>query len=200
MGIRSFLDSNGVEHSVCGQTLRFYPMRLSTSFMLRTVGKPLAKAFSTLFADTSRDAGVISKDIIAADHSGREEIGQPISVEMARLRHEQRTQAIEDIIHQFTSPTNSTLVGKLIMDSLRDDFSWKGNGEDKIIIDDKSANEFMDSVDISSFKDFVVGLAKANKEVFGKVGEKMALAVEGLADRINENKFDQHREEPPTAG
>lgn len=202
MALRTFLDPTYIEHEVLGETRRFYPARLKTAFKLKSVGRPLARAFSTLFSDTSADNGKIYKDMRGEDGTmGSETVIEPMSIEMARMRHEQRAQAIEDMIHQFTDDKNARLVAEIILDSLRDEYTWKQSeaNENRVLIDEASISQIVDELDLSAFMDLLKGVALANKEVFGPMGEKMAQAVKGARIQGMDGS-DLSQEAPQTAG
>lgn len=202
MALRTFLDPTYIEHEVLGEIRRFYPARLKTAFKLKSVGRPLARAFSTLFSDTSADNGKIYKDMRGEDGTmGSETVIEPMSIEMARMRHEQRAQAIEDMIHQFTDDKNARLVAEIILDSLRDEYTWKQSevNENRVLIDEASISQIVDELDLSAFMDLLKGVALANKEVFGPMGEKMAQAVKGARIQGMDGS-DLSQEAPQTAG
>lgn len=169
---------NYIEHQVGDDTLRFWPVSVGIVFELRRIGKPLAKSLSVLFERHNSDQG--THDVLEKDEHGqdrREMTIMPIDVEMARLRHDQRSHAIEELIESITSPDNAEVIGKIIMDSLHDVFP-KG---DK---DNPPAAAFIRELPTTALGAMLVGVAKANKDVLGPLADRVTEATEAVVARI----------------
>lgn len=163
------------------RVMQFYPVSVGMMFKLRRAAKPLAKAFATLTSGGRSDNSQVYREIgdPAVDEKGRplktedgefirdtETIREAVSVELAKLRVDQRTQATEDLISALTDDENLDVVVRMIGDSLR-------------IKDMPPSKEFMEHVTAPVFAQMLVGVAKANKGVLGPLGEKLGDLLKG---------------------
>jgi hypothetical protein len=159
-GKLSFLDKpEGVKHTVAGKELMFYKVSLLKMIDLRDVYKKIGKLLSTLFTSVSNDTGSIFRKF----NDGGETVVQPINVDLARFRLESQGTAIVDLIDVLSDRKNMESLGALIMDSLRDEFP-RGDGNNP------PPTEFMAVLDAPEIVDMVIGVAKANKGLFGPLG------------------------------
>lgn len=169
---------NYVEHQVGDDMLRFWPVSVGMVFELRRIGKPLAKSLSVLFDRHNSDQG--THDILEKDEHGqdrREMTIMPIAVEMAEMRHRQRSEAIEGLIESITSPENAEVIGKVIMDSLHEVFP-KGDKNNP------PPAAFIKELPTTALGAMLVGVAKANKDVLGPLTERVTEATEAVVARI----------------
>lgn len=173
---------NFITEKVMDKDVHFYPVSVGLMFKLREVGRPLARSLAVLFAKNEADMG--SKNVILDNVSGGkdQEISvEPISEGLAKIRHEQRVDAIEGIVTSLTDPKNVTIVGEIIMDSMRDVFPRGDN-------DNPPAQEFMQQLPVPALTGCLIGVGKANKGVFGPLADQVADAIAASVARIAEQK------------
>ena len=191
---------NYEEHDVGDETLHFYPVSVGLIFELRKIGKPLARSLAVIFDKNDKDQG--TQDIIEKDEHGqdrRELIVMPMNPELAQARHQQKTDAIGGLVESLTAPENVAVIGRIIMDSLREVFP----PGDK---NNPPPEGFMQELPANAFGQMLVGVAKANKEVLGPLTERATEAVEGVVARIgkhpdnSEPQSEETEETSPTNG
>lgn len=173
----SCFSPNFIVHEVGDQELHFYPISVGLAFKLRVIGKPLAKSLSVLFGNKDQDHG--TKDITVHNEYGSEDrqiIIEPITEGLAKMRHDQRTESIERLVESLTDDKNAAVVGEIIMDSLREVFV---KGEPK-----PAPSEFITGLPLPAMGAMIMGLVKANKEVFGPLTEQVAAAASAAVSRI----------------
>mgnify|MGYP006274708185 CR=1 len=170
---------NFITHQVNGEDVRFYAISVGMMFRLKTIGRPLARSLAVLFGKNDRDQATADRQV----GEDREIVIEAISEGLAKIRHEQKTEAIEGLIDGLTKDNNVEVIGEIIMNSMRDVFPPN----------DKSnppAKEFMDSLPAPVLTALIVGVAKANKGVLGpladQVADQMADSVARIAARNNE--------------
>lgn len=169
----TFLDPKHALHTVDGVELRFRPVTVKTAFKLRTVSKPIAKALSTLFGATSEvnqaqsvkqldsDEGKVTEQEIAA-----------IDPSLAKLRGEQREEALAGLLDVFMDAKNLGLLQALVTESLRDE-------------EDYAEKLSLGECELPTFTALLMGLAKAN---FGALPDPLARRLAPLAEPAEEAK------------
>ena len=191
----TFRERHYVDHDVCGRSLRFYPNRIGLLHELAEVSRPLARALSTLFDDRSGDAAVSTKHMKQGDTEIKESTVQALSPELLLARAGEREKAISSLIDAVADRRMRLVVGRLLMDSLRDDFSYdRERAADQV-------EEFLDGdgkdypgLDTPALVAMVSGWVRANSKVFGDAGERVAaLARERLGGLPGESPS-----EPPS--
>lgn len=174
----TFLTPNCVSHTIGEKEYKFYPISVGLAFKLRSVAKPLTKALTTLLGDTKEDTGSIQRVVANAQGTSDQEIViEPISADLARLRHEQRQKAVEELVEALTAEANLEIVGDILVDSLREDFppGDKSNPTGK---------QFMAEITLPNVPDLLIGVAKANKGVFGPLVSKVGAMMSGLKAQV----------------
>lgn len=190
---------NFITHKVGDQDLNFYAVSLGMAFKLKVVGKPMARSLAVLFGNKDNDHGTADRSI-ANEHGGedREILIEPISEGMAKIRHEQRVEAIDKLVEALTSDTNISLIGEIIMDSLKEVFDPAKKG------DWPPASEFINSMPLPIVGEMVMGVIESNKRVFGPLTEQVAAAARAAVKRVGAANTDPDTspapdsvEEPP---
>lgn len=175
----SFLTPQYVEHSVQGETYKFYPISVGLAFQLREIGKPLAKAIAAIFEKTDNDTS--TREMTGPNDEGngffRQVEASAISPELARERHTQRVSAIEALVDSLTCEKNLEIVGTIIMDSLREVFPPSNK-------DNPPVKEFMNSTPLPAIPDLIIGVAKANKGVLGPLTDRLGSLVEAVSEKV----------------
>ena len=184
--IISFLTPVEVTHEVNGEMLTFRPVSMGTLFEVKTIGAPLVKALKVLFDKHDRDFGSVYRSM--TNESGKtadtENIIEPISVEMAKLRSTQQEESIENLIEALLSDNAKKLIGKIIIESIKTSEKFEG-------VEMPPPGEFMNSIPTTSIVDFLTGVAKANKGVLGPLEDSLtdlwATVQTKIKTAVNEN-------------
>jgi len=185
----TFRDKRSIKHAVSGQEFRFYPNRMALLTEARDLSAPIAKAINTLFADQSRDSGSAVKRQFEGDFSLEDIKTEPISIEMAEHRMAERNGAIETILNTLADSRSIILLGRLFMDSLRDDFDYardrKASEVEEFLFgeDGEDGNEY-EGLDMPVLVELFQGWMKANASVFGASGESMVGLVKAKIEGI----------------
>ncbi len=178
----TFRERHFVEHAVCGQALRFYPNRVGLLHDLAEVSKPVASAIAALFADRSTDAGFNEKVSQQGDIIVKETTAQAASPEVLLLRAKERDGAIEALLTAVADPRNRLLLGRLLMDSLREEFPYHGERPaidvEEFLYGDGKPDGYP-GLDVPALTAAIGGWIKANAKQFGKVGEQIAAEIQG---------------------
>lgn len=175
----SFRDKHFVEHEVSGETLRFYPNRIALLQDLAELSKPIGAAIAGLFADRSGDASQVEKVMVQSDTTIKESTFQAVSAEVLTLRARERDAAIASLLDAVSNPKNRLLLGRLLMDSLREEFPYvigerKPADVERFLYGGEDGSEPLDLPELAAM---VGGWIKANAKQFGKVGEEIAARV-----------------------
>lgn len=196
----TFIKPKSVEHEVEGQMLKFYPVSMSSLFTIKTIAAPIARALATIFQSEDNDVGITDRTIGDGQMNGdftTEKIIEPISMDLARFRLDQKQRAIEDAVNTLFDPANSRVIMRLVMDSLRDDFDRKQNEDEK----NKEADRVLETIDGSQFRELLTGLYLGNKKVFGPLADTVAQWKDLLGRRVRDlaGKIEDAPEESPDA-
>ena len=183
----SFLCPTAIDHEVHGKTIRFYPISGRMLFKLRGIARPLAHAISVLFADKSNDTSRQMHDFAFKDEDGSEgergsqTIISAITPELLRERTQQKEMAIDKLVDAVMNESNSLLIAEMIFDSCRDVFPRKPSTADLEIF----LQECSDFVSLTSF---LVGVGKANVQVFGPAAGKVSRAFKERMGALQEEE------------
>jgi hypothetical protein len=168
----SFLTPPSIEHAVGGQTLKFYPMSVKVTFQLQSLATPLLESLTVLFSKPESDAA--SAADYNKDGSLKNVRNEAVAADIAQLRTEQRQAAMKKAINTLLDPSNSEVAGSLIADALRDDLPRDMSMADKVA--------FVDSLTAANLGEMLIGVFKANKEVFAPLLRDLVGPMEkGLA-------------------
>lgn len=194
----SFTAPKGVDHDMGGEKT-FYPVSVGSLVKLKTMGGPLFTALSTLFSSKESDVQKVIRefDPVAATEAepasggGREQLISAIDPELARERHTQRAEAIESAVKTLCDDKNIGAVGDLLIDSLRDLFPPDSSKKPKGV-------EFAKALDVVTMRQGIVGLFKANKEVFGPLAQTAETMLSKVAAKVAEGDVAAAVEETET--
>lgn len=168
-----------------GTPVNFYPVSIVCAFNIKEAIKPFARAFASLLADTSGDRGYTSSK--SAD-GFEQTVVKPMGVELAELRAKQRDAAVLDLVDSVTEVRSRTALGRLIMDSMRDEFPSRKHEQNDV-------NDFLEKVDTDTMIQLVKGVLKANARVFGPFGQKVAGAFKAMGGRLESLDLEPTTEE-----
>lgn len=165
------------ESEVNGTELKFYPISVNVMFKLRRIAAPLAKAISTLFQPDDKDLTVIERTFSddGEGGKGKELIQEAISPQLAKLRQESRASAITDLIEAVTDERNALVIGRVIVDSLRDDFPRK--------MKDSDVQDFVSKLEAPRLVELLKGVMAANGKVLGPLEDRVLKAKGAQADQ-----------------
>lgn len=159
------------------KTLNFYAVSVGTMFALKEPAKLIGKALAVLFSSDSKDVGSMQRNWASEVAPGvmeSEIMIEAIKPELASLRLNSKRDAVMDIISALADDNNLKNIGELILDSLRDDFPRGSDHRPPPIT-------FAKELPMPVLMQMLMGVAKANKGVFGPLGEKIA----AMKDQIN---------------
>lgn len=168
----TFLTPAAVEHVVCGKTLRFYPISVDLITELRHFIAPLAETIMVLLTNTRSDTGVQQESIDDQKErvSTRRTIMEGISPELAKHRDGQKSEAVMKLLEALFAEQTALVVASLIIDSLRDEFSRADARDPQVAEQFLKGDDNRPGLDARTMVEFLVGWAKANKEVMGPLG------------------------------
>lgn len=170
----SFLNQGSkVDHSVNGQMLTFRPLSFAICLEMKEFLEPLASALAILMAPPNRDIKTVKQDTHGFTRDDNRLASaesfvafEPLSLEMARYRDEQRTQAIRQLGEALTKKSTQITVSRIILNSLRGSIE----GVDGRNPSPDDCAEFLQDVDLDSLGQLLEGVLQANKRLFGPLG------------------------------
>lgn len=180
----AFAPPKPTSHKVGGNNFNFYPVSVQCLLALKDVAKPVSQALAVLFKNKDNDNGTVHRKI-ASEIKGEfdeEMISDAIKPDVLKVRMESEHQAIGNIFDTLGKAETLDVVGRLLIDSLRDIFPPDAN-------DNPPPREFMQSKTVmqsNHLYDFLVGVAKANKGMFGPLGERVGLAIETVSNALDQ--------------
>lgn len=187
----TFRDKRSVKHSVNGQEFRFYPNRMALLNEARDLSGPIARAINTLFADQSRDAGSNVKRQHDGDFFMEDITTDALDIGMAKHRVQERNDAIETILGTLADSRSMLLLGKLFMDSLRDEFPYDKNRHpsevETFLFGEDDEDAEYEGLDMPQVVEMFQGWMKANATVFGEAGEQMVGMVRAKIEGLRES-------------
>ena len=205
----AYNSKSAVEHEVNGNKLRFYPNRIGLLTELAEISKPIAHALATLFGDARGDATSVSerysdkprKDLKSGVETAESTVDkitvEAVSPEVADHRRKERDAAIDELLDGLTNERNRLLFGRLLMDSLRDEFPYKKDRPapevEEFLFGDGEQYQGLDAPQLVAL---VTGWLKANAKVFGSAGERVAGLVKGKLEALQAPSISGERTNP----
>lgn len=159
-----------VARQIGDTTWNFYPVSVGRIFELRETISSLFTAASALFASNKDDVGQEIEKITQQGGEIQRTNISAISVELATLRDKQRKESIAAAVEALLSDNNRLMLGRLIADSLREEFDRNAP--------DKEISDFMDALDLGTLIEFLMGFVETNAKVFGPLGERLRATVQ----------------------
>lgn len=185
-----------IEKTIDDRQFKFYSNRIALLEELAEVSKPVGLAIAALLdkdetrnVTTEQFADKVRKDpktgVETSENSiQRTIIGARTPETSAHIRQE-REDAINSILGAIASKPNRVLLGRLLMDSLRDEFPYKKDGYsaaevEEFLYGDDAGYE---GLSLPMLVQLCQGWLAANAKVFGDLGEKVtAMVKEKLAE------------------
>lgn len=184
-----YTEPHWVEHKVGERTLRFYPVSTGLLLRLRTMGKGLAQALTTLLSQAKGDQGYEETRFDDPRNPGAKVVFHAVTPEVRAARSKEREDAVGRLVEALTDERNLLVVFQMIVDSLREDFPRD--------MQETEVSNFLRETPLPRTVELVHGLIKANAEVLGPlrgrlstlVGRAVTLAeaaVEGASDKVDD--------------
>jgi hypothetical protein len=172
------LRKKATPRTIMGTEFNFYPVRIArvVSGEMKTLIEPITRAASVLFDNSANDVQITEEvtpdGTVARQHNA-------ISPELAQFRSKRRDKAINDAMSILLRDETRYALGRLIMDSLRDDHPNKNPSEEEVA-------EFVDAdqMDIPVFIEFIKGFLNANTAMFGDLGNSIREIVKQKTEEI----------------
>lgn len=138
------------------QILEFFPISTRLASQMRALAVPIAQGLAVLFASDEKDQAQRVKQ------SGTEYEQTILALDpvLAKERAEQRKAAIGMLCEGILSQQSLNCFAEIIMDSLRNDYPRGKRTPDDV-------KKFLDDVPLPLMTPLLVGVAKANKDLFG---------------------------------
>jgi len=177
-----FLKPKFIVKEVNEKKLHFYAPPVLTILKLSDFATPLTHALVAVFQDTNGDQGRVTQDYQTPDgEQGAKTSLEPLSVDLARYRDGSRRDAISKLIGGLTSPEARLMLGEVIMESLREEFTRPKGG-----FTPEQVKEFIENPDLdgSTAVDLLSGVMEASKGIFGPFAEAATAVVEMLKTRV----------------
>ena len=185
----TFRDKRSIKATVSGQEFRFYPNRMTLLTEARDLAEPIAKAVNLLFADQSRDSKSNVKRQSEGDFHMEDITTEGLDIDMAKHRVEERSAAITTIMGTLADARSLILLGKLFMDSLRDDFPYKKDRhasevEEFLYGEEDGEEGSYEGLDTPVLIEMFKGWMKANALTFGETGEQLVGLVKAKIEEV----------------
>lgn len=178
----NFIKPQSTPYMIDEDELQFYPVSVTCMFTLKEIASPIARALASIFQSEENDVGITDETVSENNQSDfiNRKIVQPVSMDLARFRLDQKQRAMQDAIETLFSPANAIIVARIIMDSLRDDFDRTKTEAEK----DLEAQDLLDTIDGAIFQQLLTGLYVGNKKVFGPLASMVAQSKELIQARL----------------
>lgn len=171
-----------------GAEFNFYPVRVARILTgdLKDILGPISDAVQIMLQPRRQDIEVLEEvtpdGTIARAH-------KPPSTEMVAYRTQQRQSTMKGAMAVLFADDTRYKIARIIMDSLRDECPADPSDEDiKAFIDHES-------MDISTFAEFVKGFLAANTAIFGDLGNRIRERVAKVMKRMTEEPEEEALED-----
>lgn len=172
----SVYDRKFVARTIGGTTWNFYPISFGRMFELKRTIKEVFGAMAIFFGKHGDDVGQEVENIKQGDSTISRTSITATTPEMAKLRDDQRRNGIESAVETLMSDNNRDMLGRLLADSLREDFDRD--------VPAKEINDFMAQLDLGQLVEFMQGFMEANAKVFGPLGLRAKSAIEAKLNEL----------------
>lgn len=166
----------------------FYPVRVSRVITgdLKEIISPISDAIQVLLRPRNQDEEVLSE--VSPDGTVAS-CRKPVSAELAKYLSEKRAAVMKAAMDQLLSDKTRQSLGKLIMDSLRDDCPKDPT--------DQEVKDFVDNANMDTvvFTEFVKGFMAANSAVFGDLGNLIQERIKTSMAKMSQGETDQDQDD-----
>lgn len=182
----TYSDQFFVKVDINGKEIRFYPTRASHFADLARISKPMVNALSALFVENGREETATTENMKDAEGTEITKIiVSAITPELAAHKSSERKEAINAIFGCLEDMNNRLIIGKLLMDSMRDEFAYTRDRKPKDVIEWLEGDgDGYEGIDIPTMALLIGGFIKANAKSFGAQGERLVEAVKGKVSAL----------------
>ena len=167
----SFLEPAYVMHEVNGHVVRFYATSVGMIFKLKGLVGPLSHALAVLFSRNDTDTATkFMKDTTNGIPQGEVHEVEAIDPKLAGQRAIERQRALQQLVEAVCNKQNGLVLAEVILDSIRE--------REDPPAQQKQIAEFLQQLTVPITKELLMGVAKANQDVFGPLGERVRTAVD----------------------
>jgi hypothetical protein len=162
-----------VAHEVNGTVVKFSPVSAEKAFSLRGLSEPIGKLIGVFSVSTKNDVAQKTRTIRDNKEDSQSDTLEIEAIDpaLAAQRAKSREEAIVTALNGLLGADNIRTIAALVIDSMKEDFPRDSK-------DNPSPDEFLAEVELPAFGQMIVGLCKANAEVFGATGKLIAGLVE----------------------
>ena len=199
----TFGDTFSIKETVNGKDIRFFPVRHNSLGDLARISKPMLIALSALFVEAGREETAISESMKDTDGTEISKTTiEAISPELAAHKAKERRDSIEGLVECIADVNNRIMLGRLLMDSMRDEFPSKKDRPPKEVLEFLEGDgKDYDGIDLPTLTALIGGFIKANARSFGPKGEELVGAMRAKLSVLRENSPSQTQTEAaPTSG
>lgn len=184
-----FMSVRFQEHPVNGVQTKFHGITPKALGGLKGIAKPFFKAVSVLFSSAEKDSG--AEQTYTKSEAGA--VSQVVksasaSAEVLRLRTEQRSMAIEQLIESLLGESTTHLLVMVIFDSLR---LPQPSGTER--------EEFLSAISMDTLVEILHGIAKVNEKTFAPLLERAGVSPTALRKAVESRLRVVPQEESPAS-
>ena len=178
---------------VSEQLENFYPISTRMLFQLRVLAVPVAKALSVFLSSSQNDIGKETTEVKSKDNDYQQRTTlQPITADLAQKRHEQKTQALEQLVGSVMNEQASGAIAELVMDSMRDRYP-RGPRTATVI------SAFLTDITAEQLVEMLTGVAGANRKLFDPLRARVADLTAALKSNIDGMQASEQPSEPSSS-
>lgn len=152
------------------RTIRFFPVSVGKLFFLKQIATAISSSLATLFGQKS--PFVDFKTITRQVGDSSERTSEPPPEALIELRKRHRSEAIRGIVEALLDTQSIVAIGRLLMDSMRDEYPDRQN------ITDADVKSFVDGLDVEVLPILVSGFIEANRKILGGAEGKVRAVIQ----------------------
>lgn len=168
-----FMTPRFEEHEVAGAPTKFYGITPGTLGALRGIAKPFFKAISVLFSSAEKDGGAEQSYSKKGEDISQNTKSTPATPETLKLRTEQRSQAVEQVIESLMGEASMYSLAMVICDALR-----------MPALSEADRKKFLDTLPMESLIELLKGIASVNKKAFAPLLEWAGVSPTALRKAV----------------
>lgn len=168
-----FMTPRFEEHEVAGVPTKFYGITPGTLGALRGIAKPFFKAVSVLFSSAEKDGGAEQSYSKKGEDISQNTKSTPATPETLKLRTEQRSQAVEQVIESLMGEASMYSLAMVICDALR-----------MPALSEADRKKFLDTLPMESLIELLKGIASVNKKAFAPLLEWAGVSPTALRKAV----------------
>lgn len=181
---QSLFISHSIQHQVNGENISFHAVPMGAFVPLRKALADLLSALTVLFGDTSRDAGMVMRDVASpineslggeTNFRDTEQIFDAVTPELIQLRSRDRDAAIQAVADALTNDATLAALGHFLLWSLEGKRP-EGTSEDHAT--------FAKEIPAHALTPLLIGAFKANKGILGPMAEQASKTVANLSNTL----------------